>query len=71
MKRCNRLLIRGFPTDPVPQVFAKPLKALSRISEYYAAKLLADTGYNAVLSHNPMSAAHGPGFVTNWFHRQP
>ena len=40
MKRCNRLLIRGFPTDPVPQVFAKPLKALSRISEYYAAKLL-------------------------------
>ena len=48
-----------------------PLKSLARVSEFYAAALRADSGYNGVLSHNPMSAAHGPGFVTNWFHREP
>ena len=42
------------------------LRALARVSEYYAATLKADSGYTGVLSHNPMSAAHGPGFVTNW-----
>ena len=25
--------------------------------------------YTGVLTHNPMSKAHGPGFVTNWFHK--
>ena len=48
-----------------------PLRALARVSEYYAAALLADAGYTGVLSHNPMSAAHGPGFVTNWLLRDP
>ena len=48
-----------------------PLRALARVSEYYAAALLADAGYTGVLSHNPMSAAHGPGFVTNWFRHDP
>ena len=48
-----------------------PLRALARVSEYYAAALLADAGYTGVLSHNPMSAAHGPGFVTNWLRRDP
>ena len=48
-----------------------PLKSLARVSEFYADALRADSGYNGVLSHNPMSAAHGPGFVTNWFHRSP
>ena len=47
-----------------------PLKALSRISEYYADALRADSGYTATLSHNPLSAGHGPGFVTNWLHRE-
>ena len=47
-----------------------PLAALARVSEFYAAKLLADSGYTGVLTHNPMSKAHGPGFVTNWFHRE-
>ena len=47
-----------------------PLKALARVSEYYATALKAAAGYNGVLSHNPMSAAHGPEFVTNWFHRK-
>ena len=48
-----------------------PLAALARVSEFYADKLQADTGYTGVLAHNPMSAAHGPGFVTNWLHREP
>ena len=46
-----------------------PLAALARVSEFYADALRADSGYPATLSHNPMSAAHGPGFVTNWLHR--
>ena len=46
-----------------------PLAALARVSEFYADALRADSGYTATLSHNPMSAAHGPGFVTNWLHR--
>ena len=45
-----------------------PLKALARVSEFYADALMADSGYCGVLSHNPMSKAHGPGFVTNWLH---
>ena len=45
-----------------------PLKALARVSEYYAHVLKADSSYCGVLSHNPMSKAHGPGFVTNWIH---
>ena len=48
-----------------------PLRALARVSEFYADALQADSGYTGVLSHNPMSRAHGPGFVTNWFHRSP
>ena len=48
-----------------------PLAALARVSEFYADKLIADSGYTGVLTHNPMSSAHGPGFVTNWFHREP
>ena len=47
-----------------------PLAALARVSEFYADKLIADSGYTGVLTHNPMSKAHGPGFVTNWFHRE-
>ena len=47
-----------------------PLAALARVSEFYADKLIADSGYTGVLSHNPMAKAHGPEFVTNWFHRE-
>ena len=47
-----------------------PLKSLARVSEFYADTLRADSGYCQVLSHNPMESAHGPGFVTNWFHRE-
>ena len=47
-----------------------PLKSLARVSEFYADKLKADSGYCGVLSHNPMAVAHGRGFVTNWLHRE-
>ena len=50
---------------------AKPIRALSRVSEFYSHTLEADPDYRGVLSHNPMSAAHGPQFVTNWLHRKP
>lgn len=48
-----------------------PLQYLARISEYYAITLQADPGYRGVLTHNPMSRAHGPGFVTNWMEKKP
>ena len=57
------------PVHRGSKVRISPLKALARISEYYSAALKADARYTGVLAHNPMSAAHGPGFVTNWFHR--
>ena len=41
------------------------------MAEFYSHTLEADQGYRGVLSHNPMSAAHGPQFVTNWMHREP
>ena len=47
-----------------------PLNSLALVSEFYAATLKADPRYTGVLSHNPMSKAHGPDFVTNWLHRE-
>ena len=57
------------PVHRGEQARIAPLKALSRVSEFYADTLRADSGYVGILSHNPMAQAHGPGFVTNWFHR--
>ena len=48
-----------------------PLNLLARVSEYYTATLKADQGYTGVLTHNPMSKAHGPGFKTHWLRRDP
>ena len=48
-----------------------PLRHLARVSEYYAQALGADRGYNATLTHNPMSAAHGRDFQTGWGEREP
>ena len=48
-----------------------PLRAFSRVAEYYASTLKADQGYTGVLTHNPMSKAHGPGFKTHWLRRDP
>ena len=57
------------PVHRGEQARIAPLKALARISEYYAAALKADARYTGVLAHNPLAAAHGPGFVTNWLHK--
>ena len=48
-----------------------PLKVLARIAEYYRLALKADSGYVGVLTHNPMSRAHGPGFKTDWLRKDP
>ena len=57
------------PVHRGEQARIAPLKALSRVSEFYADTLRADSGYVGILSHNPMAQAHGPGFVTNWLHK--
>ena len=44
---------------------------MARIAEYYADMLDADRGYRAVLTHNPMAAAHGPRLVTTWGRLDP
>ena len=49
----------------------KPLRAFARIAEYYTTALKADRGYMGVLTHNPMSKAHGPGFKTQWLRKDP
>ena len=48
-----------------------PLRHLARVAEYYAQALGADRGYTGVLTHNPMSAAHGCGFKTGWGRHEP
>ena len=57
------------PVHRGEQARIAPLKALARISEFYSDTLRADSGYVGILSHNPLAAGHGPGFVTNWLHR--
>ena len=61
----------AIPVHRGEQARLAPLQYLARISEYYAINLQADPGYRGVLTHNPMSKAHGPGFVTNWMERSP
>ena len=59
------------PVHRGPGTKARPMKALARIAEYYADTLNADRGYRAVLTHNPMAAAHGPRLVTTWGRLDP
>ena len=49
----------------------RPLRELARISEYYAVALKADRGYTGILTHNPTSKGHGPGFKTLWLRKDP
>ena len=44
----------------------KPLRELARIAEFYTVALKADRGYKGILTHNPTSKGHGPGFKTLW-----
>ena len=56
----------GKPVHRGERARQSPLKALARVSEYMAELVGADSGYAGVLSHNPMSRAHGPGLRTTW-----
>ena len=50
---------------------ARPLRVLSRATEYMAQKVEADAGYGQVLSHNPMVPVAAQRLRTDWLRRQP
>ena len=50
---------------------ARPLRLLTRATEYMAQKVEADPGYGQVLSHNPMVPAASQQLQTDWIRRQP
>jgi len=50
---------------------AKPLRLLTRATEYMAQKVEADAGYGQVLSHNPMVPIPAQRLQTDWLRRQP
>ena len=45
---------------------ARPLRLFRRCAEYISDVLDADRAYNGVLTHNPMAAAQGDEFRTDW-----
>ena len=50
---------------------ARPLRLLTRTTEYMAQKVKADAGYGQVLSHNPMVPVAAQRLRTDWLRRQP
>ena len=50
---------------------ARPLRLLTRATEYMAQKVEADAGYGQVLSHNPMVPVETQRLQTDWLRRQP
>ena len=50
---------------------ARPLRLLTRATEYMAQKVEADAGYGQVLSHNPMVPVPAQQLRTDWLRRQP
>ncbi len=50
---------------------AKPLRLLTRATEYMAQKVEADPGYGQVLSHNPMVPVASQDLKTDWLRRRP
>ena len=50
---------------------ARPLRLLTRATEYMAQKVEADAGYGQVLSHNPMVPVAAQRLRTDWLRRQP
>ena len=60
------------PVHRGPTAREAPLRLFARISEFYRQALGADPGYNGVLTHNPMLAAHRHGeFLTHWGRKRP
>ena len=50
---------------------ARPLRLLTRATEYMAQKVEADAGYGQVLSHNPMVPVPAQRLQTDWLRRRP
>ena len=50
---------------------ARPLRLLTRATEYMAQKVEADAGYGQVLSHNPMVPVPSQRLQTDWLRRPP
>ena len=50
---------------------ARPLRLLTRATEYMAQKVEADAGYGQVLSHNPMVPVPSQRLQTDWLRRRP
>ena len=50
---------------------ARPLRLLTRATEYMAQKVEADAGYGQVLSHNPMVPVPSQRLQTDWLRRLP
>ena len=50
---------------------ARPLRLLTRATEYMAQKVEADAGYGQVLSHNPMVPAISQHLQTDWLRKRP
>ena len=50
---------------------ARPLRLLTRATEYMAQKVEADAGYGQVLSHNPMVPVAAQRLQTDWLRKQP
>ena len=50
---------------------ARPLRLLTRATEYMAQKVEADAGYGQVLSHNPMVPVASQRLRTDWLRRRP
>ena len=50
---------------------ARPLRLLTRATEYMAQKVEADAGYGQVLSHNPMVPVAAQQLQTDWLRRPP
>ena len=49
---------------------ARPLRLLTRATEYMAQKVEADAGYGQVLSHNPMVPVAAQRLKTDWLRRR-
>ena len=50
---------------------ARPLRLLTRATEYMAQRVGADAGYGQVLSHNPMVPVPAQRLQTDWLRRRP
>ena len=49
----------------------RPLRLLTRVTEYMAQKVEADAGYGQVLSHNPMVPVASQHLQTDWLRKRP